>query len=377
MDPISLSVISAIVLGTSALITKGVRDQKKKVTRFLRTVLEERGFRQQGNALHGEIEGNPCTVTMSTNGTAVFTILFSPNMDLGLIAHNNPMNQPYEVPFPNDLAFAGGHEVVAIEHSRAHHLFNNQIRRFLRQKTWMDDVRIEDAFFRTSISGMGVNEKKLRARTQRVFDFVELFEPVRRSIPVAAALKHTEPRWRALAAKQGWRFGTTPLHMVGQVEAGKVRIQMTLISQSVPSHNNHHSPYRFHYEREATLRFVDPLALGLVVAPKTWTGQTAELFGGQDIKTGDALFDDTFRVLAEDVEGTKRVLSAAVRAKLLLIHHDINPIRLDDDGLTLRERHDATRPEEMVKLIPALEKLARLIQDARTARGDQEQGPYR
>ncbi len=375
MDPISLTVISTIVLGTGALITKGLRAQKKNVSRFLQAILPEHGFQRQTGGFHGQIAGNPCTVTVSAGGKALITVHFSPSLDLGLLAHDNPTNTLFEVPFPDDLAFAGGYEVVALEPARAYQLFNNEIRRLLTKTAYMDNIRVEDAFFRTTISGIAASEQKLSERMLRVFDFVERFESVRQSVSVAAALKHMEPRWRALATKQGWRFGTTPLHMVGQVDAGEVRIQMTLIRQSVQSGNN--TSYRYHYEREATLRFVDPLALGLTVAPKTWAGQTAELFGAQDIKTGDALFDDTFRVQAEDVEGAKRVLSAAVRARLLLIHHDIDPIRLDDDGLSLREKHDATRPEEMVKLVPALEKLARLIQEARTARGDEEQGPYR
>ncbi|MFP6687184.1 MAG: hypothetical protein VB934_20860 [Polyangiaceae bacterium] len=389
MDPISLTVISTIVLGTGALITKGLRAQKKNVSRFLQAILPEHGFQRQTGGFHGQIAGNPCTVTVSAGGKALITVHFSPSLDLGLLAHDNPTNTLFEVPFPDDLAFAGGYEVVALEPARAYQLFNNEIRRLLTKTAYMDNIRVEDSFFRTTISGIAATEQKLRERMLRVFDFVERFESVRQSVSVAAALKHMEPRWRALATKQGWRFGTTPLHMVGQVDAGEVRIQMTLIRQSVQSGNNttcrdhqyvqsgNNTSYRYHYEREATLRFLDPLALGLTVAPKTWAGQTAEWFGGQDIKTGDALFDDTFRVQAEDVEGAKRVLSAAVRARLLLIQHDIDPIRLDDDGLTFREKHDATRPEEMVKLVPALEKLARLIQEARTARGDQEQGPYR
>lgn len=378
MDPISLTVISIIVLGTGALITKGLRAQKKKRLRMVRTVLAERGF-SGPLFFHGRVAGQRASVNNATLLSPTLTVSFAPPLDLGLIANDSPRNVPYEISFAHDQAFAGGHEVIALEEARAHQLFNTEVRRMLRPRGGMRELQIEDAFLRCKIRGRYGGEDEFRKSLHHACAFVEQFEEARQSVAIAQKLRHEGPRWRALAQRRGWRFGTTPLHMIGQVDAGEVRIQMVLIRNRATNGNNStaHNPYRFHYEREATLRFLDPLALGLIVAPKTWTGQTAELFGGQDIKTGDALFDDTFRVQAEDVEGAKRVLSAAVRAKLLLIHHDIDPIRLDDDGLTLREKHDATRPEEMVKLVPALEKLARLVQEARTARGDEEQGPYR
>ena len=379
MDPISTTILGTIVFGTAALITKGLRAQNKKRKHVMKTVLAEFGFHAQASGFHGRIASHPAVIKNTTSLSPLLTVQLSPPLDLGLIANDSPSNVPYEIPFAHDQPFAGGYEVIAKEESRAHQLFNNKVRRFLRSRRGGGQLQIEDGFIRCKIDVRYDGKSALRKSLKKTFAFVEHFEEARQSVEVAQELRHQEPRWRKIARERGWRFGTTPLHMEGQVAFGKVQIQMVLTRHRVMTGNNSstHNPYQFHYDREATLRFIDPLAHGLTVTPKTWAGQTAELFGGQDIKTGDALFDDTFRVQAEDVEGAGRLLTESVRAKLLLIQHDIDPVKLDDHGLTLREEHKTTTPEEMLKLVPALEKLAGLVQEARTARGDKTIGPYR
>jgi hypothetical protein len=123
------------------------------------------------------------------------------------------------------------------------------------------------------------------------------------------------------------------------------------------------------------MRFEQPLALGLLVQPMRTLDRMKDMFGAEDYKLGDELFDETFLVRVSDEAGTVALLDEETRKRLLLIHDSVGPLSLTDDGVSIRLPMVPQDPAVVPKLVRQLIDIASFISDKRQR--DRRGGPYR
>ena len=183
--------------------------------------------------------------------------------------------------------------------------------------------------------------------------------------------------WQTLSSERTWSLTETPLRTTGRVAGGWVTLGMVLRNPD-PSPTDTNDCF---YERRARLRFDEPLGLGLQLrganTSREWQDRLSDPLGRRTVQTGDAAFDETFAVQADDLEGGKKLLDENVRQMLLKVHQTMDPVWLDDESIELRDPNPETSGDELPRLVPALEELARAMQYARTPTDDRRGGPYR
>jgi hypothetical protein len=112
-----------------------------------------------------------------------------------------------------------------------------------------------------------------------------------------------------------------------------------------------------HYQLEVSVRFPEPLALGLDVQPTGVLDKVAVFFGGQDIQTGQPAFDGAFRVKAADTAGAVQLLDPGRAARILQLQANAGPTLINDEGIAVRlpsVPHDPSAIPRVVQHMSAL-----------------------
>jgi len=184
----------------------------------------------------------------------------------------------------------------------------------------------------------------------------------RHHIPVASALVGHRHAWANYASARNLRGLDTPLCMWGNIDGAEVHAYAVRTG-----------PHLF--QLEVSLRFPQPLGLGLNVQPQGMLDKVAVFFGGQDHQFGDAMFDDAFRVKSAYPEHVASVLDGTTRAELLGVHAHVGPVSLSDDGLSVRVPTVPQDPSAVPRIVQHLTGVAERI--GSRALGDRGIGPYR
>ena len=251
--------------------------------------------------------------------------------------------------------------VSADEAHRVGSLFGPKLRHLLLQQVAnSNSFRLEDTGARIESSGMMAAERLAWAleTVSRITKGVDL---ARGSVPVATPLAHHQHAWRTFASANSLRGHDTPLCMWGRLEGGSVRVYAVRTN-------------RLFYEMEIEVTLETPLGIGLWVRAIGLMDKLTMLFGSQDIKLGDAFFDDAFRVQASEPELAKAVLDETVRGELMLVQQDLGPIVVNDQAITVRLKvvphHPAVVPQAVRRLTGVADALTQRV-NAITV------GPYR
>ena len=293
-----------------------------------------------------------------------------PPLDLGLVISNKLM--PVALPGTGAAHANFGHAdpsfdqrcvVACDEPARAQALLTGSLRRVI-----LDNLHPQ-AMFMITDAGVAVQtvdghagESELRNGLRVVTAIAHSLNAAREHVPPAMPLIAHRDAWVRFAGGNGLQGISAPLCMFGTID------DATMYAYSVRTSATE-------LQLEVWLRFEQPLALGLLVQPMRTVDRFKELFGAEDYKLGDALFDETFLVRVSDGPATAALLDAETRKRLLLIHDTVGPLSLTDDGLSVRLPYVPPDPAIVPTIARQMLEIARFIADKR--RGQQAGGPYR
>lgn len=184
----------------------------------------------------------------------------------------------------------------------------------------------------------------------------------RRQVPVAAQLKPYSNTLRALGRERWIEIADTPLSAAGTLREVALAVRGVRTGRAA-----------FDLEVRAT-PLEGPAAMGLLVRRESMVDRVHAFFGGQDLRTGDAAFDPTFLVRAQDIDRAIVALDADVRALLLDLSSRFDEVTLSDSELSARGPAARLRPEDMEMVLEAASAImARVVR----ASGAVIRGPYR
>jgi hypothetical protein len=180
-------------------------------------------------------------------------------------------------------------------------------------------------------------------------------------VPVATPLVQHRVSWERYATAAGLSGMSSPLCMWGSIDGATVH---AFAVRSGP----------LTYQLDVRVSFAQALGIGLMLKPKGLMDRVAIFFGSQDVKLDDQAFDESFVVRASDIETAAELLDVNVRNDIRQLHHDLGPISVTDEGLSVRMPyvpHDpASIPRTVHRMTGVADQLASRI------RSDMV-GPYR
>jgi hypothetical protein len=184
----------------------------------------------------------------------------------------------------------------------------------------------------------------------------------RLTVPVAAPLRAHAAALRAFAGEHRLQLEQSPLTLWGERTGVRLSAQFVRIGRNAFDVEVRVEP------AEASDGF------GLRVRRESTLDRVKTLFGGQDILTGDAVFDPMFLVRAEDEARAKGGLGGDVRALLLELARRFEVVSLDDASLVARSPVGRVPAAELVSLLEAACTVTELVG---RAAADVSRGPYR
>jgi hypothetical protein len=227
---------------------------------------------------------------------------------------------------------------------------------------WVFSLR--DHGFRVEQSGLSADAKWLEWALRSAAEVVRLMGEATTSVPCASPLAPHRDAWARLAESTGMQWTQTPLCVHGRHEGASICA----------------SAFRngtLQYGLDVFVRFDRSLGLGLLVRPHGAMDALASLFGGQDIKVGDSRFDEKFVVKAGQGGAAEVVLDSDVRATMVELVDGAGAVRLDDEGVTLREARFPSDPSRVPELVAKARSLATRISDNVVRLGARREGIYR
>ncbi len=368
--------IVAILLVVSVLSAIQRSKRKRAVHHDLNRWAEDLGMVRVGDELFGELLGVPVGARLafdSPHGAKVparWTLYarVQPPLDLGLLIANRSI--PVELPgagtrpaLAKVASFNARFSMRCDEPERGAALVTPALSAALERSLH------PSAMFMLTDSGVAVqalhgdiDEPKLRAGLRAVAAIADTLNAARDHVPAAFALAGHGAAWRRFSADNGLSHIAAPLCMFGSIE------DATVYAYSVRKAPGD-------YDLEVWMRFEAPLGLGLLVQPMRTIDRVKEMFGAEDYKLGDPLFDETFLVRVSDTAGTVALLDADTRKRLLVIHDTVGPLSLTDDGISVRLPHVPPDPGIVPEIVRQMFAIARFIADKR--RSQRAAGPYR
>ena len=348
---------------------------KRRVNNDLNDWAKRLGMVRVGDELfgqHGDVPIGARLAFDSPHGTktrAQWTLYarIQPPLDMGLLGYNRRL--PVELSGTGVMDALGPswfnrrYRVLCDEPARGNALLNERFCRSMMKRLH------PHAMFMLTDSGVAVqtieglaDEATLREGLNAVAAIADELNAARSHVPAAYALEPHRAAWKRFAADNGLTGIAAPLCMFGSIE------DATMYAYSVRTGLGD-----FHLE--VWLRFEDPLALGLLVQPMRTVDRVKDMFGAQDYKLGEPLFDETFLVRVSDEQGVVDLLDEETRKRLLVIHDTVGPLSLTDDGISVRLPQVPPDPAVVPKIVRQMLEIARFINDKR--RGQRVGGPYR
>jgi hypothetical protein len=358
--------------GIVALVVWLSRRQSRQIAQAWGAAAQRLGLDYHGE-ISGRLRGQALRICTETRGSgknrATYTVVSSRldmPLDLGLNLRRhgffNDLFHRSEDLAVGDASFDEAFLVSADEPQRVIALFDDELRSLLlRQLAGGVSFSLGDHGMRIECTGRSRDAEWLLWAAETVSRATQAMERARRRVPGASPLAGHRAAWAGFAAAHGLRGSETPLAMWGELDGA------TVLAYAVRSD-------RHVYQLEVSLRFREPLDLGLSVQPMGLMDKLSVFFGGQDLRFGDAPFDQAFRVRAMQAHQVEQVLTADMRRELLALQARLGPLSLDDRALSVRLAcvpHDpAQLPRTMDRLRGMLEILGRRAAELR-------KGPYR
>lgn len=154
-----------------------------------------------------------------------------------------------------------------------------------------------------------------------------------RNVPASSALAEHVPVWRAFADEHRLSFMSSPLRVAGALTDPGYRAAQALpfVARAVPVSADT-------YGVELRVGIEPKLPFDLRVRPAHWYDFAERTGEATHQKTGDAAFDETFRVTTTDRDAALTLLGDHARAALLELHRDHFGVELENDELAVRTR---------------------------------------
>lgn len=224
------------------------------------------------------------------------------------------------------------------------------------------DFCLDDGGARTECNGISSDEAWLAWSLRSVAGLTRQLDDARRRTPPATPLLPHQQAWQRFARSAGLRGMDTPLCMWGRLDGASVGVYAV---RTRP----------LEYRIEATVRFAEPLALGLAVRPESSWDSVRALFGAQDVSLGDAPFDRAYVVRATDLQRLGVVIDPEVRRVMVDLGQRVGPLHVDDEAVRLQSASLSHDPRQAPWLLETTKQLADRIRA--NARPGVQQGPYR
>lgn len=189
-------------------------------------------------------------------------------------------------------------------------------------------------------------------------------DEARHRVPSASMLQPHRTLWAEYAESVGMVGMSTPLAMSGVMDGATVFVSASRTG-----------PMR--YGLDVRVQFQHPLGMGLVVHPARSSAIWQEFFGGQDLKLGDAAFDEHFIVKARRTDVLGSILDAPARAHMLELSKTIGEVQLLDEAVTAKVATFNADPSAVPWLVTQVRALANRISDNFARLGTSNRGPYR
>jgi len=367
-------IIGGAIIGGLGLLIWAVINHQKKVDAAWRSVAQQHGLSYSGHEISGAKYGQPVRVCKVSRGsgdskqtyTVVSAKLITP-MDIGLnLRRHGLLNELFHGAVDievGDPGFDAAFLVSGDEPHRVRALLTPELRQLLAHHLATSNVTFNctDHGLSVECSGTTHNALWLSWAIELVGSATAKLDTARRAVAPASALAHHRQAWHAFASANGMHGLDTPLCMWGTLAGASVQAYAVRTD-------------RIQYQLEVSLRFSQPLRMGLNVQPKGLMDKMSIFFGGQDHRFGDQHFDDSFRVRVSDTSRAALVLNSGIRGQLLRLHREVGPLSLDDDGMAVRL---PTVPHEPAIVPKTVQKLLG-VAEALTARNQVDAiGPYR
>lgn len=313
--------------------------------------------------LRGVVEGQKVRARWSDRGAPVEALL-DPPLDLGLDVKRmgfTPRVSLHHKLWLDDPNWDMEVDALCDEPRRGATLFASDARRaVLGLNATNVETEVTDEHVRVFV--MQVYGESLVRALLGVARTAGLIDKARRALPPASALDEHAAHTHLFANKNGLATSDTPLGAWGDVRGARLHV-------SFP---------RTGARRHDVLAQITPLdgrlGPGLLVRPETFVDRARTFFGGQDLTTGDPVFDPAFLVQAVEAERTVAALDGDVRALLLDLRRTFEIVTLDDQGLTLRGPAAKIPAAQMASL---LEAGCAVVEGVVRASGAVTKGPYR
>ena len=96
---------------------------------------------------------------------------------------------------------------------------------------------------------------------------------------------------------------------------------------------------------------------GLKIYPETKWGKVGKIFGFQDIKLGDTLFDETFVVRGKNPIDVKNYLTAGRRMAILNVYKNLKGFQMDEGKLFVIRKGQLEKPSEFEQIFTRMGQL--------------------
>lgn len=309
-------------------------------------------------AVEGTLDGRPVRLLHLQSGDALWYAVTSPlqpALDLGLAARS--------IQFTRSLPILCGHDGLdqeyqfdADDEGRLQALLAGEVSaRFYRLHSACMNITLDDTTVDVT-GGWSSDDPWPAAGVRAAVEMAQLLDGARARVPLPRALGAHGEAFAALAARLHGEHGITPLRASG-----------TLDDQRVAAVARREAARR--YCLELSVRHREPLGLGLRITP---TGGIVEriavMLGGQDVRVGEADFDDAFRIrveaaheaaLVDALDRGTRDLLRAVRGSAAGVE-----VAVDDEQLVATFRADApprALPDAVDVLAEASRRLSRAL----------------
>jgi hypothetical protein len=313
--------------------------------------------------VHGELEGQHVRCSWGDRATRVDALL-EPGLDLGLDVQGR--NFVLVPTFGRKIVLGDSNwddelSATADEPQRAAVLFAGDARGSvlkLNAQSW--GFEIKDHHVTAFAQQYDVDG--LVHAFQQVARVASQMDAARKAVPPASGLTQHAAALRAFGRKHQLGVEETPLHVWGQFKGVRLEARFVRTGKDTFDLQAGASPV------EATL------GSGLLVRRETAMDRARTFFGGQDLRTGDKVFDPAFLVQAQEAERALAALDGDVRALLLELRARFEAVKLEDGGLLLRGPATKVGAEALEGI---LESACTVVESVARANASVQKGPYR
>lgn len=313
--------------------------------------------------LQGEQNGQKVICSATDRGTRM-EAPFEPALDLGLSVSTRQFTLTPTLGRKvalGDSSFDDEVHASADEPQRAAKLLSRGLCEVLLQLN-AGNLEMTMTDERVSVLSAPYDMNAVATALPKIARVAELVAEARKRVPETEALSPYARELTAFGAERGLTVEKTPLSASGLLADAALGVRFLRVGQGT-------------YELSVKARPVEVIApMGLLIRRESLVDRVHTFFGGQDLRTGDPLFDPVFLVRATDAERATLALDADARAWLLDLAARFYSVTLSDAGLSLRGPVTRIKASDLPMALDATQSVV-----SRVARASSSvaHGPYR